>query len=155
MSTVALMVGIAASGKSTYAQALFDASKTSVALISTDQIRSEIGTGEDDQSVSREAFEWAQLKLEDALEKGMDLVIIDAMNLTHKSRKKFINIARRYGATVDAYCMMTSIKECIWRNERRARHVPGPIIINQAHRIKYPENGEVDHVFYIVSNQTE
>jgi|WetSurMetagenome_2_1015567.scaffolds.fasta_scaffold00759_4 predicted kinase len=149
MSTVILMVGVAGSGKSSYANHLLDTLEGYIEVISTDQLRGEYGSGEDDQSVSRIAFLEAERRLIQALTSRVDYAIIDATNLTRKSRKRFINIARQFGYDVSAYCMVTPLKECIFRNERRSRKVPGHIIVNQYQRIKFPEVDEVDHVFYI------
>lgn len=149
MYEVILMVGVAGSGKSTYVNTLLDTLADDIELISTDRLRGEFGTGEDDQSVSRFVFLEAERRLIQALTSHTNYVIIDAMNLTRKSRKRFVNIARQFGYEITAYCMATPLTDCLRRNEIHHRKVPGDIIVNQYHRLKFPEVGEVDCVFII------
>lgn len=156
MSNVVLMVGLAGSGKSTYvANVLKDFDDSNYVVISTDYLRSVYGKSEDDQSVSRQVFNEACRILETHLVFCTSLIIIDAMNLTRKSRKRFLSIARRHGAETYAYCMRTPVQECIRRNEKRDRKVPIEVIRSQATRYSPPseESGEVDHVYFIEPTQ--
>lgn len=151
MFKVILMVGIAASGKTTYAQSLFDSIKGDKMMFSSDELRAELGTGEDDQNVSRQVFEEIFERMDKAYTQGAETIIVDAMNLTPKSRKRFVQFAQQRHGTVEMYCMLTSLETCLERNSRRERQVPEEVIRSQSRRIQYPVvgNGEADYVYYI------
>ena len=148
-----LMVGVAGSGKSTVAKRLESEIPNSVRL-SSDELRAKFGKGEDDQSVSARVYKHMEEQTKILLKQGFN-VIVDATNVSPKSRKQFIRIARtlRPSKKVTAYFVDISVEEAKKRNQKRkesgGRDVPEWVIDKQFQQLNPPSFPEVDNVIKI------
>lgn len=117
-----------------------------------DDFRAKFGTGEDDQSVSAQAFGATRYGMEDALRNGKS-VIIDATNMYRKTRKDFIKIAERFGATTIAVVFEAAKDTLLERNAKRGReggrNVPEDIIDRMLGRYERPTELEFNQVNFV------
>lgn len=141
--TMILMVGVPASGKSTWAEDY--AKKNNFVHISTDKIRGEVGKGEDDQTISPVAFAIARKRAMEALSISKS-VVIDATNINHQFRRGWIKMGREHGAKIIAVVFEVSRDELIRRDTERERHVGADIIDQFLGQYKRPDETEVDKV---------
>ena len=89
MPTITLLIGLPASGKSTYARRYL-----STPIVSSDALRAELYGDENDQRHNREVFQVLHARVQMALAHSEDIVV-DATNLTMKSRRPLLDMARR------------------------------------------------------------
>ena len=141
MVSLTILVGLPGSGKSTWA----NAAANNAIVISSDKLRGIIGVDESDQSVSPEVFRTMFAMTHYFLSEGK-AVVIDATNVSKKSRAPFIAIARKYSAHVVACVANTPAEICKARNNARARVVPEFVIDRMAGAFEMPLVGEVDEV---------
>ncbi len=146
-----LCVGISGSGKSTFAKKFCQ--ENSVVYLSSDENRAKLGKGEEDQSVSAQAFTMLRKDVESNLKKGQSC-LVDATSTNPKSRAEFIAIGRKSLATIVAYCFDTPLGEAKKRNKTRERKVPDFIINNQYKKLQWPTLAEVDDVRFVKSQLT-
>ena len=145
---VIITIGAPGSGKSTWAK-----NKEGYVYLSTDAARAELGTGENDQSVSSQAFELIRNRLSENLQRGND-VIIDATNMYVKARNQFIDICQKYDANVHAIVFKLDKNELMKRNTERGlkggRCVPENVIDSMLNRYAEPtfEEGFSSIEFY-------
>jgi predicted kinase len=125
--TLTLMCGIPSCGKSYWIQK----NKKDAVIVSPDGIRKNIFGHQ--FFTNAEDFIWAFAKgmCRLLIEQGKD-VIIDATNLTFRSRLDWIRLAKQYGVKVKIVWIKTSLKECLKRNAKRDNKVPEDLIINMA-----------------------
>jgi len=146
------MIGASGSGKTTYAYNLFH----NDIYLSSDRFRAVVGTGEDDQSVSKQVFDLMEVNLRYFLSLDRS-VIIDATNRTKQSRERFVKVARQYNSLIHAYFFDISIPELKRRNSLRKRRVPDNVILKQYAGLEVPNSTEVDHLYIVdergVTNQ--
>ncbi|MCI0583486.1 MAG: AAA family ATPase [Chloroflexi bacterium] len=122
-----LLVGAAGSGKSTFAVRHFPAG----AVVSSDAMRAAIGSGEDDQSVSRPAFAALHRSLDRRLASGR-LTVVDATNLTAAARRAIRRIAQRHDVPVVAIIFDLPAPLVHERNAaRHGRQVPETVVTRQ------------------------
>ncbi len=133
--TCYLCVGLSASGKSSIAEAL--AKFHNAVLVSSDAIRSELSFAED-QSRNEEVFKIFHRRIRDGLNAGKS-IIADATNITLKSRKQIIDIAKRI-PNVEIVCvlMATSYLTCVERDRKRSRSVGEKVIEKQLKKFQIP-----------------
>lgn len=112
-----VMVGLPASGKSTYAERNFRV------VISPDRIRREEFGTDFDRSIEREVWRRARRRTGERLERG-DVVCFDATSLSRKRRRRLVFLARRAGAPAVAVWMDVSRSVAWRRNRQRERPVP-------------------------------
>lgn len=109
------MVGLPGCGKSTLAKKM---SGGKIDILSSDEMRAELGTGEDDQSVSYIVFKQLQNRLVKLIENNKS-VIVDSTNLSIKKRKFYIEVAKKYNVDIYAYYFELSLSDLILRNIKR------------------------------------
>ena len=102
---VIILVGLQASGKSTFFRTTFAATHD---YISKDLLRN------NRQPARRQAA-----LLEAALQAGHSLVV-DNTNVTRKERAELIALARQYDARVIGYCFVVQVDKSLQRNQLRA-----------------------------------
>jgi predicted kinase len=126
---VILLVGLQASGKSTFFRHRF---RRTHVHISKDNFRS-----------SRNREKRQQFLLREALEDGLS-VVIDNTNLDRESRAAIIHVAREFGARVIGYHFRSSVAESLERNARRSGEdrVPEIAIHSAAKRLEAPHRDE-------------
>lgn len=118
-----IMIGLSASGKSTYASQLENCT-----YISSDKIREELSFYED-QSRNGEVFQILNKRLDTALSNGED-VVVDATNITIKSRKPIIEIGKKHKANIIGILMMCPV-EVLCNNDSHREHSVGIEVIGK------------------------
>lgn len=133
--TCYVLVGLSGSSKSTMAEAL--AKFHNAVLVSSDAIRGELSFVED-QSRNEEVFKIFHKRIRDGLNNGSS-IIADATNLTIKSRKQIIDIAKRI-PNVEIVCvlMATPYWTCVERDKKRSRSVGEKVIEKQLRKFQIP-----------------
>lgn len=146
-----ILIGPPGCGKSTYVEP-FRQRHGAAVVLSSDEIRGILGTGEGDQSVSRQAFQTLECAAEILLRQGRD-VVIDATNTTVKARKAFIALGVKYKALIEMIVSTTSIEQCKARNAARERKVPEDVIDRMARQLEIPKKFVFDSEGEIVSGE--
>ena len=86
--TFVMMVGLPASGKSTYVKEL--AEEMRAVICSSDAIRKELCGDENSQDNNEEVFKLLHSRIKECLKKGVN-VIYDATNINSKRRRAFLS----------------------------------------------------------------
>ena len=126
-----LLVGIPASGKSTYAQHL--ATVQGAVIVSTDAIRLKLYGNEEVQG------NWSEIEreLHRLIKHYVALnvpVIVDATHTKPEHRKQLLSLSSRIKWA--CYWLDTDLNECQDRNQARARKVPRQVIKNMYNQLK-------------------
>lgn len=133
------MVGLPASGKSTVAKSL--SKKYSAKIYSSDDYRAKLLGDENDQSNNQLVFDTLYKDIHTDI--GLDNnVILDATNVSVKSRARLLSMARQNECHTIAYVMQTSVNECIDRDSKRERHVGKDVIWKFVLRFQMPQYHE-------------
>jgi predicted kinase len=113
-----LMIGVALSGKTTYAKANFDHERIALSYFDNDR---------------RKELEY----IEKCLSQGRSIVV-DYTNLTETIRKQHIDLARKYNARVRGIFMNTSRGLLEKRQRSRRDPFPLPVIYKQLNQLETP-----------------
>ena len=146
MTTLYMMVGLPASGKSTYAKLL--AEEVNGIIVSSDGIRAEWYGSEEIQGDAGKIFREVELRCKNALGAGRS-VVMDATNMNAKKRANFL----RQMPECHKVCVVMAVPfdECIKRDEERPRHV-GPAVMEKMRKNfqmpYYNEGWDHIEVFY-------
>lgn len=150
MAALYVMVGIPGSGKSTWIQKYLP----NTISVSSDDIREQLFGDAADQRHPELVFDEYYRRINQALEKGMN-VVADATNTTYKARA---NIFKRVhipeGTLVLAVHLDTPLEVARKRNANRSRVVPDEVLIrmqNQLDKCPLQRNEGFDKVFRIKS----
>lgn len=140
MATLRIMIGLPASGKSTYCSEWHD---NGWIVNSSDAIREELYGNEDVQSHNDVIFNTMLRRTLAALATGVNC-IYDATNLVAKRRANLIKEIRRHypDTRIEAIVMATPYSECLKRNLARERHVPAGVILAMMKRFEMPAEWE-------------
>ncbi|MEO1061523.1 MAG: TIGR03560 family F420-dependent LLM class oxidoreductase [Actinomycetota bacterium] len=130
-----VLVGPSGGGKSTWAERWFPTDQ----IVSTDRLRSLVGTGEHDQRAGSDAFDVADLVLERRLRRGLTTVV-DSLGLDADRRAGWIAAARARRRPVHAVAFDLPDAEYRRRNRSRADTVPSKVLTSQLRR--WPEARE-------------
>ncbi len=133
---VVVLVGLPASGKSTWVE-----SQGGVA-ISSDELRRWLRDDATDQSIHRIVFRLMRDFVRMRISLGAPVTYVDATNLTRKHRRPFIKIAEHMGCVCEAVFFDVPLEECLRRNEGRIRKVPAEAIRAMAERLQPPAECE-------------
>jgi predicted kinase len=133
---IVLAVGLPGSGKSSYL------ARKGIAPLSSDRLRELLWDDPGDQRMPHFVFEALRELLRLRLMGGMRVSYVDAVNLLQRERARFFAIARNFGCVVDALWFDTPLEECLRRNRRRDRRVPGAAIRRMAARLEPPSPEE-------------
>ena len=134
------MVGLPASGKSTFAN-----KHKECVIVNTDDIRQEILGDWRNQDKGDLIFKIAYERIGEALNSGHD-VIFDATNVQRKYRKKIF----QFNAEHVAVYMNVDVEECKRRNALREHRVPDEVIDRMASRLQVPT---IDEGFKEIINE--
>jgi protein phosphatase len=118
-----VLIGAAASGKSTFAAAHFVAD----CVVSSDRLRVETSRPVSDDKVFAELHRQVQARLAAGL-----LAVVDATNTDWMWRAELIDDARGYGRPAIAIVFNLPLDVCLARNAARSRKVPTPVLRRQA-----------------------
>lgn len=131
--TMVLMIGIPASGKSTFYQN----------KLSEDYVRVNLDTLKTRERESE--------LIDKCFSEGKSFVIDDT-NVTKDLRQGFIAWALHHGYRVVGYFMRSRVKECVSRNRQRTREarVPDTAIANMSNKLQQPHWDEgFDELYYV------
>lgn len=128
--TIFILIGIQASGKTTFCQEYFcDFDIVSLDIIKTR--KKEYKT------------------INEIINSGKNLVI-DNTNPTIEERKKYIDIAQQNGYKTVGIYFRSSVDECLKRNSKRENNVPLKGILATAKKLEQPSYAEnFDELYYV------
>ena len=112
--SLVVLVGVTASGKSTFARAHFKPTE----VISSDFCRGLVCDDENDQSATRDAFEVLRFIAGKRLAAGR-LTVVDATNVQPEARRELVMLAREYDVLPAAIVLDLPEKLCAERNAGR------------------------------------
>ncbi len=126
-STIYYMIGIPASGKSTYAEKLRGEKK--IPSLSSDAIRKELTGNEADVDTvaHEEIFRELQKRAFQLVRAGKDF-IWDATGIDPKYRRVDLEVFKKHGAIIEGVLFVTPKEVALERNLKRQRTVPLEII---------------------------
>lgn len=140
MGKVFILVGVPASGKSTWAEN-YIGNHPNTLILSSDVLRKEYYENDNIQGNPAFIFKLMRERLDNYLKTGYN-VIIDATNMNRKNRKEYFAIAKKYNAETNAIVFATPYETCLRRNEERGRKVPESIIERMISRFEIPTRSE-------------
>lgn len=111
MKIINLFVGISGSGKSTYIQNHLSGIPNLI-IISPDDIRRELTGDVSDQSRNQEVFKLAEKRFISALYDSDD-VVVDCMNLSVKSLKRWISLAKKVFFEDDVFTIIRCLSDSL------------------------------------------
>ena len=124
--SLVLLVGVSSSGKSTFAKKYFKPTE----ILSSDNCRALISDDENNQSVTKDAFEVLHFIAAKRLT-ASKLTVIDATNVQSEARKSLLALARQYHFLSTAIVFYLPEKLCHERNKQRTDRHFGPQVIHQ------------------------
>lgn len=129
---VVVLIGPSGSGKSTFARKHFLPTE----VLSSDSFRGMVSDDENDQSVTKDAFEVLRFVAGKRLALGR-LTVIDATNVQPEARKPLVELARQYHYLPVAVVLDMPERVCQERNQGRQDRDFGPHVIrNQSSQLR-------------------
>jgi alkanesulfonate monooxygenase SsuD/methylene tetrahydromethanopterin reductase-like flavin-dependent oxidoreductase (luciferase family)/predicted kinase len=125
-----VLIGAAGSGKSTWAAARYRPAE----IVSADQLRGVVGSGEHDLAASGDAFSLLDQIVAARLGRGLTTVV-DTLGLDPGRRREHRELAHRAGLPAVAVLLGTSPARCRDRNRARERPVPTAVLDGQLRRM--------------------
>lgn len=138
MNTLYVMVGIPASGKSTYAEKFIkqEIKMHPITCVSTDLIRADLFGDINDQTHNKEVWEYAYKATNILLYNNVN-VVFDACNVSIADRKKLLsNITEKCRKVL--IVMPHNPTRAFERNSKRERKVPEQAIAKMCNKYNYP-----------------
>jgi len=135
-SKIVITVGLPGSGKTTYLARL------GVNAISSDEIRRLLADDPSEQSIHDRVFATIRYLVRQRIAVGRPATYVDATHLTRWERRPYVQLARRYGCTLEALYFDVPVEICIRRNRKRHRIVPDQAIRAMADRLEPPTKKE-------------
>lgn len=124
--TIWITVGLAGSGKSTWAKENKD--KLNAVIHSSDEIRAELLGDMTDQSKNDEVFKILHNRVKDDLRHGKN-VVLDSTNLSRKKRVAFLRELKNIPCEKTCVLFATPFVMCCARNFARDRQVPEDVMV--------------------------
>lgn len=121
-----VLVGPSGAGKSTWAEQQFRPEQ----IVSSDRLRTLVGTGPHDQRAGQDAFEVLDLVLERRLRRGL-LTVVDTLGLDADRRAAYRRQAERHGLACHVVRFDTPAATCRRRNKERDQPVPPKVLTAQ------------------------
>jgi protein phosphatase len=130
--SLVVLVGPSGSGKSTFGKTHFLPTE----ILSSDACRGMVGDDENDQAVTKDAFEVLRFIAGKRLALGK-LTVIDATNVQPEARKPFVELARQYHCLPVAIVLDMPERICQERNRDRPDRTFGPHVVrNQSMQMR-------------------
>ena len=123
-----MLIGIAASGKSTFAARWF----APTAVLSSDRMRATITDDPAAQGATDDAFDLLHRVLEMRLRRGR-LTVVDATNVEDWARGQLLDLARRHRRPAVAAVLDVPLAVSLERNALRAAPRPPPAALRRQH----------------------
>ena len=124
-----LLIGIAASGKSTFASRHF----ASTEVLSSDMFRALIADDPSAQGATDDAFELLHRLLAMRLRRGR-LTVVDATNVEEWARRDLLAVARLHRRPAVAIVLEVPLPVALERNALRSGRRPPPAALRRQHR---------------------
>jgi len=124
--SLVVLIGPSGSGKSTFASKYFLPTE----IVSSDVCRGMISDDENDQTITRDAFDLVHTIIRKRLALGC-LTVVDATNVQREARRPLVSIAREYHCLPVAIVFNFPEKICRARNQSRDNRNFGPHVIRQ------------------------
>jgi protein phosphatase len=152
--SLVVLIGPSGSGKSTFASKYFLPTE----IVSSDACRGMVSDDENDQTVTKEAFDLVHTIIRKRLALGR-LTVVDATNVQREARKPLVSIARQYHCLPVAVVFNFPEKICKERNRHRVDRNFGPHVIRQQRSqmrrsLKGLKREGFRHIFTIDSEET-
>src|SRR3954449_13289013 len=122
--SLVVLVGPSGSGKSTFARRHFKPTE----VLSSDSCRAMVSDDENDQAVTKDAFEVLRFVAGKRLALGR-LTVIDATNVQPEARKPLVELARQYHCLLVAVVLDLPERVCQERNRDRPDREFGPHVV--------------------------
>lgn len=135
MNTLTLLIGLPASGKSTYAREHLANDNT--IILSSDELRKELLGDENCQDNNELVFKTLYKRAKDYLQNGKN-VVIDATNINLKARRSALSHFEKMPIRREAIVFATPFEICIERDKERARTVGEAVIKKFLYRFEVP-----------------
>lgn len=135
-----MLVGVAGSGKSTYAKERQKEIDRCIVL-SSDAIRGELYGDESIQRDPAKVFQIMERRALDAARMGTS-VIYDATNLSSRHRKHMVKQMSALGCTTECVICVATFEVCCERQLTRERKVPTDVIDRQIRQFEIPTTTE-------------
>ena len=126
-----VLVGPSGSGKSAWAAQRYRPHE----VVSSDRLRSLVGSGEHDLDASADAFALLDQIVAARLRRGLT-VVVDTLGLDPARRGGYLGLARASGLPAIVVLLDTDPAECRRRNRARDRSVPAPVLDGQLRRMR-------------------
>ena len=126
-----VLIGPAGAGKSTWAHRRYRAQE----VVSADQLRSVVGSGEHDLEASGDAFALLDQIVAARLRRGLTTVV-DTLGQDAVRRRSQRELARLAGLPAVAVLLTTSAAACRQRNRARDQPVPAAVLDAQLRRMR-------------------
>ena len=110
--------------------------------LSSDAMRQLLADDGTDQTIHAQVFATLRYLLRQRLAIGRPVTYIDATHLTPAERKPYADIARWYGAELEAVFFDVPVEVCMQRNRGRGRIVPEAAIRVMAAKLVPPSAEE-------------
>ena len=138
MNKIYVLVGLPASGKSTYAREVL--SKEAI-IYSSDAIRKELFGNEACQANHKLVFSTLYTRAKQSLADGKNIVI-DATSINKFERERVLSNFKDVNAYRVAIYFDTPVELCYQRDEKRSRTVGREVIDKYVERFEYPSMEE-------------
>src|SRR5690349_7617837 len=126
-----VLAGASGSGKSAWAAQRYRPDE----VVSSDRLRSLVGSGEHDLDASADAFALLDQIVAARLRRGLTAVV-DTLGLDPARRRGYLELARGSGMPAVAVLVDTDPAECRRRNRARDQPVPAPVLDGQLRRMR-------------------
>lgn len=124
--SLVLLIGPSGTGKSSFARKHFKPTE----IVSSDTCRGLVSDDDNDQTVTKEAFELLHFTLRQRFKLGK-LAVVDATNLNQEDRAQLITVAREFHVLPVAMVFKIDEKICAERNEQRPDRNFGPHVLRR------------------------
>jgi predicted kinase len=119
-----ILVGPAGAGKSTFARAHFEPFE----IVSSDHLRQLVSNDPADQGASAEAFKLLSLLINGRLKRRL-MTVVDATSLRAANRRRYCQLAARYGVPVVAIAFDLPVSAYHERNRGRTGRVVDDVVV--------------------------